>query len=210
SLTIIQIKPASLIENNVRTVFVHKKNSDIWVGVADSVCRWNPVQHQPELVLKIEGCLVQKIFIDSRNYLWIGTQKGLYRSTDRRNVELMIPGEDIYQLYEDSKANLWVATREKGMYQIDKRDCIQKFMQIVGNPNSLASDQVRDFVEDNEGNLWIGTFRGLNRYDPHTGRFILHQQDSKPGSLLHSSVFSICKDRQGSIWLGTYYGGVHF
>jgi len=200
----------SLVKSGVRSVFIHKDKGDVWVGISDSVCRWNSAKHIPELLMNIKGETIQKLFVDSRNFLWIGTWNGLYCSIDRKHIKRVISGENIVQLYEDSKSNLWVATLQNGLFKLDKHNGIQKYMHIPGNANSLVSDQVRDFVEDNKGNLWIGTFAGLNRYDQNKGTFTLYRQDSKPGSLFHSSVFSLCKDRQGNIWVGTYYGGVHF
>lgn len=200
----------SLIKGGVRSVFVHKSKNEVLVGVSDSVCRWNPLKHISELLVNIKGETIQKVFVDSRNRLWIGTWNGLYCSTDWKNVKPVIAKENIVQLYEDSKSNLWIATLQNGLFRMGKCGEIRKYMHIAGNDNNLVNNQVRDFAEDDKGDLWIGTFGGLNRYDQHKEKFTLYRQDSKPGSLFHSSIFSLCKDRQGSIWVGTYYGGVHF
>ena len=76
---------------------------------------------------------------------------------------------------------------------------------------SLCSDFVRSCCEDNAGNLWIGTFYGLNRYDKSSGQFQVYTaDDSRPDGLTHSSIWCIVKDGQGTIWLGTYFGGVNY
>lgn len=64
-------------------------------------------------------------------------------------------------------------------------------------------------MEDNQGNLWIATYLGLNKLDDN-GLFSNYTKDVLPGSLRHSSVFPLYKDVQGTIWAGTYYGGVHY
>lgn len=87
------------------------------------------------------------------------------------------------------------------------------FLQIqyfgIEKDFALSNNDVRCFVEDNEGSVWIGIFKGLDKIDT-TGAVFHYQKDTKPGSLLHSSVFSLYKDSQGTIWTGTYYGGVHY
>ena len=90
--------------------------------------------------------------------------------------------------------------------------CIRdSFRHDLKNPNSICSDFVRSCCEDNLGNLWIGTFHGLNRYDKSTGQFQLYTaNDNKPDGLTHSSIWCIVKDEQGTLWLGTYFGGVNY
>ncbi len=73
----------------------------------------------------------------------------------------------------------------------------------------FSSNDIRCFVEDDEGSVWIGTFNGLNKID-RNGEVTCYRKDMTPGALKHSSIFSLYKDRQGTIWVGTYYGGVHY
>ena len=197
-----------LVSSNVKTVTF--QNNKIWFGVADSLCIWNPQSNKAEFVLKLGDSFAQKIFIDSNKRLWVGSVKGLFLFKKNRQLECIIPNEDIYEIFEDSKGNLWISTRENGMYKRDVSGRIVKFMQEGNNSNSISSNHIRSFAEDNFGNIWIGTFTGLNKYNPQTNTFTLYSKDALPGSLTHSSVFSTYKDNQGSLWIGTYYGGVHY
>jgi ligand-binding sensor domain-containing protein len=65
-------------------------------------------------------------------------------------------------------------------------------------------------VEDDQNNVWFGTFDGLQMYRPSTDTYCVYRPNFHPGSLSHESVFSLYKDRQGTIWVGTYYGGVNY
>lgn len=73
----------------------------------------------------------------------------------------------------------------------------------------LSSSYVRCIVEDNLGNYWVGTFKGLNKLDFATGVFTHYNKDNKPYSLSNSSIICMMKDQQGTFWIGTYYGGVN-
>ncbi len=58
--------------------------------------------------------------------------------------------------------------------------------------------------------MWVGTFRGLDCYDPVTNKWEHYTRyGDSPNTLSHHSVLSLHKDMQGNIWVGTYYGGVN-
>lgn len=198
----------SLISSNVGTVSFCENR--IWIGSNDSVMVWDDQKKGPQHILTIQNTRIQQILVDTKNNIWVGTLTGLYHYSPTGELKLVIPEEDIYTLFKDSKRNLWVGTREKGMYLINDDQEIRKFTHQPGNLNSLSSNFIRCFVEDNTGNILIGTFNGLNSYNPETKNFSLHTKNNLPGGLLRSSIFSILKDNQGTIWIGTYYGGVHY
>ena len=80
----------------------------------------------------------------------------------------------------------------------------------------MAVSKISDMIsitrcEDNLGNIWIGTFNGLNRYNKNNGLFQNHtSSNAKTDGLTHSSIWCIVKDQQGTLWLGTYFGGVNY
>lgn len=203
-------KFSCLRKSNVYTVASIK--GTIWVGIADSILTWNPDKNDFDFVTRLENrnqratCLLE----DSGGRYWIGTTDGLFRMNDDKSLTCMIMGEDIYDLYEDSKYNLWISIRMNGMYKRDVHGNFTRYRYDPSNPNNISSNQVRDFVEDNFGNIWFGTFTGLNKYNPTSNQFEVYARNPLPGSMTHSSVFPVYKDRQGTIWLGTYYGGVNY
>lgn len=188
-------------------------NGTIWLGVGDSIFNWDAGKECFRYRFKLESPREQAtaILIDSAGRCWIGTNSGLYlKEEDETPLTCLIPNEDIYGLFEDSHANLWVSARTNGIYKREPPGNIKRYRNDPHNPHTVSSNQVRGFAEDNFGNLWIGTFTGLNKYNPHSDRFQVYTRDILPGSLAHSSVFPVYKDHQGSIWLGTYYGGAHY
>lgn len=184
----------------------------IWVGITDSVFTWNPEKNKLDFVTTLENKnqSATNFLKDSSGKFWIGTTDGLYCLNDDLSLTCIMLGEEIYDLYEDSKYNLWISIRMNGMYKRDIHGNFTRYRYDPSNPNNISSNQVRDFTEDNFGNIWIGTFTGLNKYNPVSNKFEVYARNPLPGSMAHSSVFPVYKDRQGTIWIGTYYGGVHY
>ena len=74
----------------------------------------------------------------------------------------------------------------------------------------LSDNQIRCVLEDDFKHIWVGTFRGLDCYDPTIDKWEHYTRyGDSPNTLSHHSVLSLHKDMQGNIWVGTYYGGVN-
>ena len=142
---------------------------------------------------------------------YIGTQDGLYiwNSTDKEKC--IIPDIHVFDIFKDSEGELWISSYDgKGLFVIDRNANIRKYTHIEGNPGSLSSNQTHRCIEDKQGNIWIGTFNGLNHFDKSTGTFTSYHHDNSHNGLSESSIWSLYCDRQGNIWAGTYYGGVNY
>ncbi|MCD8263935.1 MAG: hypothetical protein LUD02_07060 [Tannerellaceae bacterium] len=147
---------------------------------------------------------------DSKGNCWIGTKNGLFIKEKDKNPTCIMDSADISDIFEDRNRQIWIATRYRAIYKIKEDGETIHYLQNENNCRFLSNLQVRCFAEDNYGNLWIGTFNGLNKYNPYTDEFTAFTTERLPGSLSHPSIFSLYKDRQGTIWVGTYYGGVNY
>ncbi len=68
----------------------------------------------------------------------------------------------------------------------------------------LSNSRVQCIAEDASGQLWIGTFRGLNRYDGHEYHQYLCTDDSL--GLPDNQIKDILCDRKGQLWVATVNG----
>ena len=77
----------------------------------------------------------------------------------------------------------------------------------------ISNYQVQAFAQDVHGYLWIGTARGLNRYNGTS--YSLFYAGSDPSLLNSNNVQALCLDSGGRLWTGTecgigYYEGGRF
>ena len=139
--------------------------------------------------------------------VWMASSHGVFlynRATD--NWQHWLEGIMTDHLYLDRKGQVWVSTRNQGLYVIAERG--ERVMHYAAP--ILSSDRVRGVAEDSEGTVWIGTYSGLDRYDPVTGVINPCRHLGQQTGLSHPSIHAVVCDREGTIWIGTYYGGVNY
>lgn len=155
----------------------------------------------------LPNCLLK----DKSGRFWIGSYNdGLYVMDPKGKEEQhLFAGTYIYNLYQDSNEDIWVCMWDNGLYRISRNGKITHYQREAGSVNCIADNSVRNVCEDDQGNLWIGTERGLDKLDKKTGVFTHFTTTDAPGSLSDSSIFSILKDHQGTFWIGTYLSLIH-
>lgn len=122
----------------------------------------------------------------------------------------VLEGMEVYRIFESSEKELWLGTRMRGLYRMRQGEDVIGVPYKPGSPDGISSWQIRDFAEDNEHNIWFGTFDGLQKYNTKTREYSLVQIPQYASGLTHPSIFSLYKDMQGTIWVGSYFGGVNY
>lgn len=69
----------------------------------------------------------------------------------------------------------------------------------------LAQSPISSILQDDQGFIWIGNWKGLSRYDGYEFRSFQHDESNKT-SISNNRVNSICEDDQKNIWVGTSNG----
>lgn len=73
--------------------------------------------------------------------------------------------------------------------------------------DGLSQTTVHEIIEDRNGQIWIGTRFGLNRYDGYEFDVFLPQENSEEGLRGHA-VYSLLEDQEGNIWVGHQDRGI--
>jgi signal transduction histidine kinase/DNA-binding response OmpR family regulator/ligand-binding sensor domain-containing protein len=194
--------------NGVRTLSTH--DGDIWCMVEDSIFTYDAAGDSLQFRVKTGIHSVFTLLVLSEDKIWLGATHGLYLMEGGAPPRAVIPDKNIYSVFVSSTKDTWVGTRMDGLYRIAPDGTITSYREDTPLGTRVASNQIREFVEDNYGNLWFGTFKGLQKFNLHTEELSLFTRTNLPGGLTHSSVFSLFLDRQETLWAGTYYGGVNY
>lgn len=186
----------------------------LWATVGNTIMQYNEEKRELERYAVIDEKIrgITSLYPAKDGSVWVGTARGLLSIPKDSTQEQRYKIEDVHvqKIYMDRSGNLWVGTQGQGIYVIGKNGDITVYKHKKGG-NSLSNDDVRDFVEDNNGNMWIATFYGLNEFNPEKGTWSQYvSNDNVSHSISHNSIFALYKDNQGTIWAGTYFGGVNY
>lgn len=81
---------------------------------------------------------------------------------------------------------------------------VQRTGRLFNDRIAVAGDYT-GFCQDREGYIWIGTNKGLLRFDGNTYDIYRHD-DSDPGSVSDSRILSVLCDSKGRVWVATANG----
>ncbi|HYX08060.1 MAG TPA: two-component regulator propeller domain-containing protein [Bacteroidales bacterium] len=158
---------------------------------------------------------VNALLLDSKGFLWVGTQDGLNRF-DGYNFKVFrhqpldsssISNNFINSITEDSKGNIWIATNNGlNRYNSSSGD-FTRYLNSQNDPASIINNQVYYVYADSKGYIWVKTLETLERFNPSNGKFthFKHFNDAL-NFISGSNYFSILEDNQGFIWVGTKDG----
>lgn len=150
-----------------------------------------------------------------KDFLLLATDQGLFKVNAKQGrAERFLPQlqTKINYVFIADK-NIWIGTEGKGLYvyQIANQQ-IKHYQHALGaTGNNLADNDVRAIDQDIDGNIWVGTFKGLSVIDKRSGLISnYYHQSTVPYTLSQNSVRFVYRDRQHGMWMGTYYGGVSY
>ena len=167
-------------------------------------------RHQRGNPYSLDEGSVTAAYVEDRDSLWIGTDRGLNR-VDRRTDRVTRYDEPVFRrgvraIAKDRRGNLWFGTHGNGLVRFDPRSGrYRRYAHVASDPRSLSYDSIAALWIDRGGTLWIATDFGLNRFDPATEEFRLYSP--QPKSL--TQYRSIAEEAGGALWLATSSHGLH-
>ncbi len=78
--------------------------------------------------------------------------------------------------------------------------------QHFGVKDGLSQSNVHAIFQDSRGFIWIGTNKGLNKFNGQDFEVFMPSSDSLKIGLAHQSVYDIIEDSEGNLWIATRDG----
>ena len=193
----------------------------MWFGTQDGLSRYDGYRflnyrYLPDQTGSLSNNDIGSLLVDRKGRLWVGTRGGglnlfhgetqsfsLFKHQPGRRTSLA--SNIINCHFQDRQGNHWVGT-QKGLNRFDPDTAT--FEKVIDKSGILAAIPVWSLLEDEEGNLWIGT-RGKGLFLLEKGAEMatpLHLENQVFLSHEEKEIRSLCQDRAGTVWVGTTYG----
>ncbi|SDF77738.1 Signal transduction histidine kinase [Duganella sp. OV458] len=189
----------------------------IWITTERGVDIYDPHSEAIDSVFGAEGALeagVSALMTDSRGEVWIGLAdqgidivaldgaRRVALRPDPHKPDTTLPNRVILALAEAGPGEAWIGT-QLGLYRTSANGRAVKRISLPhGNPHPrIGTILVR------KGELWLGTFEGLLRYNPTTGSVMRYVQGAQEGGgLSDNRIHAVVADADGGIWIATRSG----
>lgn len=190
-------------------------------GLYEYVEETDSFEHRDE----IGNYFIHTMLVDSRDHLWVGTYgSGLFlcgkkgeqpRRITVNDTERGLSSDFITSLYEDSRHRIWITTEGGGLSMVPLDDVVSgtfrfSTLKRSANAGGLTSNVTSAVAEDEQGNIWVSTSRGIVQIDPDT--MDINEVFLKSSRIIGEQYsYGACYTaRNGDIYFGTAQGLFRF
>ncbi len=176
--------PNSLSDNRIRHIFLDRQGS-LWFATWNGLNRFDSktkrfkiFQNHPENPNSLSDNRVRTIFQDHLGALWIGTYGGLnlYDQEQQQFIvfknnptdKLSLSNDRVLCIYEDHNGTIWLGTYGGGLDKFDRDEFTFTHYTVE---DGLPNDVIYGILEDDAGELWLSTNKGLSHFDPERETF---------------------------------------
>lgn len=187
------------ISHNVTYTVLEDRKNNVWVGTwGEGLNKLIPVSRTKE----------------SHNS---GNQAGEYIVKRFKYIpedENSLSNNVVFTLYEDKEGTIWIGLNGGGLNKLVEKEVLingetqieESFISYKTDSKdstSLNDNGVFSIFESKNGDFWVGTAAGLNKFERDNETFKAYTvKDGLPDNV----IFGILEDNNGNLWLGTHGG----
>jgi len=189
------------------TALYEDSRGNLWLGAGNGLWRWRPGPPDHYALTELNHSALGLIFNrnalieDEHGELLVAVLGGIAELVDGKLKEYSFPSaaprfNEGGTLLRDRNGGLWIGTLDRGILHVH-----QGRTDVFAQSDGLSGNAVESLFEDAEGNIWVTTTAGLDRFREYAIPTISVKQGL-------SSPFVVCvlAARDGSVWLGTSDG----
>jgi len=164
---------------------------------------------------ELSSSLINAIYQDRRNYIWIATEDGLNKYDGVRfTIYKSIRGESttlknnyVRSLLEDSKGRFWVGCIN-ALHLYNR--ATDNFSEVnLYYDDNIISPHITSIIESNEGEVWMTTSGlGVIRINDKDPKFSVDEKISSRLSSMH--LTAVFQDSRGNFWIASENQGLNF
>src|SRR5262249_38269407 len=140
------------------------RKGNLWAGTETGLWRWRP--GPPKFYPLASETGIEALSEDDDGALLVVWNGGIHRFVDGKAEAFPLPGlaRAVFgstKILRDRDGGLWIGTSTNGV--VHKH---QGRTDVFGSADGLSGDNVsaKGLFEDREGNIWVATMNGLDRF----------------------------------------------
>jgi len=209
--------PQNLLDNTIANFFIDNKQR-LWIAttfkglilVDEKNNQFIQYVNDPVQPSTASSNQYGIIFQDKQGFIWLGSEGyGVdYFHPDKNFLKIIAPLTQQESLLpslwgravtEDKDGNLWFGWGGALTRQREDDGSFKIWKNVKNKPKEIHYNSIRSLLTDDNGDVWIGTANGVNRYTKSTNRMdFFNEKDSLPLSF----YWCIFKDSKKTIWFG--------
>jgi len=208
-----------LSQSVVNCIFQDSKGY-IWMGTQNGLNRFNGetfdiYTYNPIDSNSISNNWIYAISEDNDGNLWIGTKGGLNKYLVKQNKFKRITYQtdftyDVTRYSYDniclSNGKILINTPPVISIYDPEKESFTNFQSKLEYDGAVKDAKI-PIIEDIDGNIWIGSTKGLSEFSLQTKEFNYFSFIDKRGDLIDDvNITALYKDKKGMLWVGTTSG----
>jgi len=209
------------VDDDIITSFAQDPDlKHIWISTASGQLKKYNLKTNSEEVFQVQYdginvLTIKTIAIDKEGTIWLGTyeQGILYKKKDesdfhRLKTRFSLGLQTISILPVDD--GLWVSDYQQGVFFLStKNNKTTRYRHNALDSTTISNNSVRKIIEDQKGNIWFATEKGLNVKLKGSKKFtrISHRQEAH-SLFSYDFIYTIIEDSHGDIWIGSNGAGL--
>lgn len=199
--------------NEIQKVYQDREGF-MWFATRNGLCKYDGYQitvyNSDQLKHhQLSGNNIMCLADDEKGNLWIGTYNGINRfdktTGEFEQIEIQNSTAKSVACMLITKGNNMLIGMDDGLFVYDPQNNIFVHHSLRNMGDELINAPVKSLMEDEEGEIWIGTWNsGLFRFAPSQNEIY-----SYPKLNPRNSAHVIYQDSKQHIWVGTWEGGLH-
>jgi ligand-binding sensor domain-containing protein len=160
-------------------------------------------------MFSLSNNLVNYLYLDDSENLWIGTQNGgvnhaslnpkpfNYYFADKNGRGLV--DNIVRVICKDNHGRVWIGSENQGITIIERTQNGNQYSYL--GKETFRNLEIRSIYSDKQWVVWIGTKQGLIKYNSLTNLFT-----HCSSAICDQNVFAIFEDHEGALCIGTFKG----
>ena len=168
------------IEGHAVFAFIKDSKGNIWAGTNNGLYKIKPDGSRVNYLSNVSKSsttapfFVRSLYEDKQGNIWIGTENSSLMYFDPKRDKFMtlsskkggvgIFSSIIFSITESPKNVIWVGS-ESGLNKITSLHNGKYSVRSYTEESGLPDKSVRSILPDSQGNLWLGTIKGLAKFN---------------------------------------------